>query len=60
MGAVDHSLAPGCIVNLSDGLDIATGEGVVRLQRVQAPGKKPVAIKDFLNSRDLPIGLKLG
>ena len=60
VAAVDHSCEPGCIVSLSDGLDIATGEGVVRLQRVQAPGKKAVAIKDFLNSRDLSIGLKLG
>jgi methionyl-tRNA formyltransferase len=41
-------------------LDIATGEGTLRLKQVQVPGKRAMAITDFLNSNTLEIGQKLG
>lgn len=50
----------GEIVALNDGIDVATGDGVLRLLRVQAPGKKPLAVADFLNSRELAVGMQLG
>lgn len=53
------SHAAGEIIDTTDGLDVATGDGVVRLLRVQAPGKKPVAIRDFLNSREVSNGMQL-
>ncbi len=55
-----NKAAAGEIVSLSEGLDVATGDGIIRLTRVQAPGKKPLAISDFLNSRELSVGTQIG
>ena len=33
-----------------DGVDVATGEGVLRIQQLQRPGGKPLLPADFLNS----------
>ncbi len=44
--------APGTIVAAGkDGLDVATGQGVLRLTQVQLPGKKAMAMADVLNAR---------
>lgn len=41
---------PGTITRASnEGIDIATADGVLRLLRVQPPGKRPMDIGDFLN-----------
>lgn len=46
--------APGAIIAAgADGMDVATGEGVLRLTRVQAPGRKPVSAADFARARPL-------
>jgi methionyl-tRNA formyltransferase len=43
---------PGTVVAAGKcGLDIATGEGTLRLLTVQLPGGKPVSAGDFLNAR---------
>lgn len=49
------SVAPGQIASVStDHLFIQTGQGLLALQEVQAPGGKPLPIKAFLNGhRDL-------
>ena len=49
----DHTDAsPGTIVAAGkQGIDVATGLGVMRLTRLQLPGKKPVATADALNAR---------
>ena len=50
---------PGTIVAAeAEGLDVATGKGLLRLRRIQAPGGRVLAIADFLNARqkDLLIG----
>lgn len=36
-----------------DGIDIATGDGAVRITRLQVPGGKKLAVRDFLNARSL-------
>jgi methionyl-tRNA formyltransferase len=49
--AQSSSLAPGTIVQINkQGLDIATGSGVLRLLKVQLPGGRPLSIADFMNA----------
>jgi len=44
--------APGTILECSkDGIDIATGEGVLRLLKIQPPGKRIQNVSEFLNGR---------
>jgi len=43
-----------------DGIDVATGQGVLRLNQIQVPGKKAMAVADFLNANTLNVGEHLG
>lgn len=49
--------APGTV--LDDGLLVATGEGAVRLLRLQREGRGPQDVADFLRGLPLPAGTKL-
>lgn len=52
---------PGTVVAAGDqGVDIATGEGMLRLTRIQRPGGRPMAVGDFLHAHRLPPGTRLG
>jgi len=43
---------PGTIVRVGKaGIEVATGDGVLRLTRLQPPGKKPMQAHELLNSR---------
>ncbi len=43
--------APGEVARCNrDGLDMITGEGILRILELQLPGGKPMSIRDFLNS----------
>ena len=49
----------GTIINENiDGIEIATGDGVLSFSRLQLPGKKAMDVRDFLNGRSL-LGIKL-
>lgn len=51
---------PGQVVACSRlGVDVATGKGLLRITRLQPPGKRAMAVADFLNSRSLD-GVRLG
>lgn len=46
-----HSSPPGTLLRAQrTGLDVATGEGILRLLRVQKAGGKPIDVADFLNA----------
>ncbi len=55
---VDADGDPG--VTLDDRLLVATGEGAVRLLRVQREGRAPQAAEDFLRGTPVPAGVRLG
>jgi len=47
-------LIPGKILSQSaEGIEVATGEDVLLLTEIQLPGKRAVAVKDFINSRNI-------
>jgi methionyl-tRNA formyltransferase len=57
------SKPPGTIVNVAaSGIDVATGKNILRLQKIQFPGGKVLAVSDILNSRqrDFAVGKILG
>jgi len=50
--AQDHGQAAGTLLKADkQGIDIATGKGVLRLLTLQPPGKKAMSVTDLLNSR---------
>ncbi|MDX1454967.1 MAG: methionyl-tRNA formyltransferase [Gammaproteobacteria bacterium] len=53
---------PGTLLRAGkQGIDVATGDGVLRITRLQAPGRKPVAADAFANSHqtELAVGQKV-
>ena len=50
----------GQVVGAVNHLDVATGEGVLRIHKLQPPGKKAMPVSDFLNSRKIAVGTQLG
>lgn len=42
------------------GIDVATGDGTIRLQHIQMPGKRAMSVTDFLNANTPTIGERLG
>jgi len=49
-----HSAPPGQVIACSkEGIDVATGQGVLRILSLQLPGKRALSAAEFLNARDL-------
>lgn len=52
--AVDQRYVPGTIIAVNkEGIDVATGEGMLRLQLLQLPGGKVISAQDFINAHDV-------
>lgn len=54
---------PGTIIHAStQGIDVATGDGILRLQKIQLPGAKVLPVSDVLNAHrnEFAPGRKLG
>jgi len=54
----EGSVTPGTVID--GALAVATGAGVLRLSRVQAPGRAPLDAAAFLRGRPVPPGSRLG
>ena len=49
---LEHRQAPGTVLSANrEGMDIACGQGALRLLRVQREGGRPISIGDYLNAR---------
>ncbi len=50
--AAASNQTPGTIIGVDKcGIDVATGKGVLRLQKIQLPGKKVIGVSDMLNGQ---------
>lgn len=52
----EGSGAPGTVLSVNDGIEVACASGSLVLETLQPEGKKPMAARDFLASRKLAIG----
>ena len=58
---IGNGRMPGCVLSAgSGGIDICTGDGVLRVTEVQLEGKKRMEAADFLRGRPMEQGLVLG
>ena len=44
---------PGAVLETRKGIEVATGEGVLGIDRLQLPGGRPLSARDFINAHDL-------
>jgi len=55
------SAAPGEIISVNkDSIDVATGDGILRLNQIQLPGKRTMPVADFLNANTIKAGEHFG
>lgn len=55
-----NELAGEIIAVNKDSIDVATGDGILRLIQIQLPGKRAMAVADFLNANSITAGEHFG
>ncbi|WP_438969578.1 methionyl-tRNA formyltransferase [Methylophaga sp.] len=56
-----NNSSPGEILAVSKtGIDVATGDGILRVKQLQVPGKRAMMVRDFLNANLIEVGEHLG
>ncbi|MCC5858753.1 MAG: methionyl-tRNA formyltransferase [Ectothiorhodospiraceae bacterium] len=60
VGGTDDAAAGTVLAAGDQGIDVATGHGVLRLLELQPPGKRPMGAAEFLRGRRLTPGERLG
>jgi methionyl-tRNA formyltransferase len=59
--AAPAGATPGAVIVAGkDGIDVACAAGVLRVLRLQAPGGKPMSVREFLNGRPITAGDRFG
>ncbi|NQY51583.1 MAG: methionyl-tRNA formyltransferase [Piscirickettsiaceae bacterium] len=57
----EHYATPGDIIATNSmGIDIATGDGVLRATQIQIPGKRSISVANFINANSIGTGEYLG
>ena len=52
--------SPGTVMAAGrEGIDVATGEGLLRITQLQMPGKRAMSARDFINAHSIQ-GMQLG
>ena len=58
---INHSVTAGDVIAVSrSGIDIATGDQVLRITEIQLSGKRPISVSNFINANYISIGEHLG
>lgn len=58
IAAYAHKIAPGSILDVkNDGVDVATGDGTLRITRLQKAGGKALPVADFLRGFEVKPGM---
>ncbi|WP_290652318.1 methionyl-tRNA formyltransferase [Aquisalimonas sp.] len=56
-GRVDA--VPGTVMHVDPaGIDVASGDGMLRILELQAPGGRPLTVASFVNGRQIPVGTR--
>lgn len=61
LAATEANAAPGTVLEVGDGgILVATGDGALALDTIQAPGKRALSVADFLRGRSIAPGDRFG
>lgn len=61
VSAESTQATPGTVIAVNkQGIDVACGDGSLRITQLQVPGKRAMQVQDFLNANSIDVGEQLG